>query len=297
MKSASLTHKLIKKMSYSAILMALSIILTRYASVYVLNWIRIGFGSIPIVIASLICGPLWGGLVGAGADVIGFFIQAPGPYFIGYTVDAALEGILPYCVMYLLKGRTKWQSVTALVLAGLMTALATSFVFMFTVYKKTEIPSWLRICIPFFFLLYFIAVFVIFFVFDKTKAFKRAPREERKVSLLDVYILCMVNECFISIGLLGIWNQILYQLNYVYSAFTQMLIFSINGLIRTIVIYLVINALLKADNSICLIPPSLKKGTPDKSAYVSSNDSDLGMKKEQSGDIGAQVDKENDKLS
>ena len=254
MNSAYNVHVLVKRMSYSAILLALSVVLTRFASVPLFGWLRLGFGSIPIVLSSLIVGPIWGCLVGAGADLLGSFLFPQGAYFFGYTIDAALQGVLPWVTMFLLKGRRKYQTGVAVTLAMLMTGMAAAFVLIFSQYRKNDIPTWLRICIPFFFLIYFVAIFLLFVSIEKSKRISSPAREDRKAGLIDIYMICMVNECIISIGILGIWNQMLYNIPYIYSSFTQMLIFSINGLIRTAIIFLVVNALLSADKSFSLIP-------------------------------------------
>ena len=71
--------------------------------------VRIGFSSIPIVLASLACGPIWGAIAGAGGDLIGAFAfpNGSGAYLYGYTIDQALLGIIPWVLMWLFKGHRK----------------------------------------------------------------------------------------------------------------------------------------------------------------------------------------------
>ncbi len=101
----------IMRMTIAALLMGLSILLSRTISFYValdgIPSIRIGFGAIPLVLASLICGPLWGTLAGAGADLIGAFAFPVGAYFYGYTIDSALEGLLPWLIMFVFRNKKK----------------------------------------------------------------------------------------------------------------------------------------------------------------------------------------------
>lgn len=91
------------RLALAAALMGLSIVLTRAGSVLIpiggVPVIRIGFGTLPIVLASLLCGPIWGGLAGAGSDLIGAFAFPLGSYFFGYTISAALQGILPWVLL------------------------------------------------------------------------------------------------------------------------------------------------------------------------------------------------------
>ncbi len=91
------------RLALAAALMGLSIVLTRAGSVLIpiggVPVIRIGFGTLPIVLVSLMCGPIWGGLAGAGSDLIGAFAFPLGSYFFGYTISAALQGILPWVLL------------------------------------------------------------------------------------------------------------------------------------------------------------------------------------------------------
>ena len=82
----------IKRMSYSALFIALSVILTRFLS-FEVGFFRVGFGSLPIIISSIVCGPIYGAITGIGADVIGAIFFPKGPYFYGYTIDAMIQGI------------------------------------------------------------------------------------------------------------------------------------------------------------------------------------------------------------
>jgi ECF transporter S component (folate family) len=85
----------IKQLVLSSMLIALSIILTRVLSIQLLPTVRYSFGKIPIFIAGILLGPVWGGLVGALSDIIGYMLNPMGPYFFGFSLSAALAGILP----------------------------------------------------------------------------------------------------------------------------------------------------------------------------------------------------------
>lgn len=82
-----------------ALLTALSIALTRFASVLLvlggLPTIRLSFGEIPIMLAGLLFGPVAGGTVGVAADLLGIAIMPPPNIFPGFTLSSALVGILP----------------------------------------------------------------------------------------------------------------------------------------------------------------------------------------------------------
>ncbi len=83
------------KLSLAALFMSLSIILTRYVSIYPVPSIRIGFGSLPIQLAGIFLGPIWGAAVGLIGDPLGFALNPVGTYHIGFTLSAILNGVIP----------------------------------------------------------------------------------------------------------------------------------------------------------------------------------------------------------
>lgn len=78
-----------------ALLAAISIILTRFLGFYLTNSVRISFGSIPIMLASLLLGPLAGGFTGAVADILGATLFSAFGYYPPLTIPPVIIGILP----------------------------------------------------------------------------------------------------------------------------------------------------------------------------------------------------------
>lgn len=90
-----------------ALLVATSIILTRFLSFYLpmfgTNAVRVGLGHIPILLTGILFGPIAGAMVGAVSDVLGTLLFSPFPYFPGFTASAALTGIIAGLMMMLLE--------------------------------------------------------------------------------------------------------------------------------------------------------------------------------------------------
>ncbi|MCD6310160.1 MAG: folate family ECF transporter S component [Candidatus Eremiobacteraeota bacterium] len=84
--------------------------------------VRVGIAGIPIVLSGLMFGPVAGGIVGALADIISFFLAPTGPYFPHFTMISALNGILP---PLLLLNRRPPFSLPALVYSIVITRLVT----------------------------------------------------------------------------------------------------------------------------------------------------------------------------
>lgn len=120
-----------REMVFSGMLIALSVVLTRFASIRIpiggIEGIRIGFGTLPIVVGGILFGPWVGGLVGALADIIGFSLSPMGPYLPHFTLTAALHGIIPGLFAFTLSFGSKekrmiWGIVLAQVLvSGMLT--------------------------------------------------------------------------------------------------------------------------------------------------------------------------------
>jgi len=93
------------KITNMGLLIALSIILTRFASLRIalggVEGIRIGLGGLPIILGGIIFGPLTGGIIGAFSDLLGYFINPMGAYMPCFTLTSALTGIIPALVLKL----------------------------------------------------------------------------------------------------------------------------------------------------------------------------------------------------
>ena len=74
-----------------ALLIALEIVLSRFLSISAWNT-KIGFAFVPVVIAALLLGPLYAGIVAAMADFLGAILFPSGAYFPGFTLTAFLMG-------------------------------------------------------------------------------------------------------------------------------------------------------------------------------------------------------------
>ena len=88
-----------RRLVYLGLLISLNIILVRIASIRLVlggvEFMRIGFGSFPVIFAGLLFGPKNGAIVGIVGDVIGFQLSPSGPYLPQFTAIAALTGLIP----------------------------------------------------------------------------------------------------------------------------------------------------------------------------------------------------------
>jgi ECF transporter S component (folate family) len=98
------------------LLIALSIILTRFLAIMPTPNIRISFGHLPIILAGLLFGPIAGGLAGFAADFIGTTLFSPFPWFAPLALTPIIMGTVPPLIGMLLKKRTNLPTFIAMIL-------------------------------------------------------------------------------------------------------------------------------------------------------------------------------------
>lgn len=120
----------LRRLTVAAFMSALSVVLTRFASVRIaiggVEGIRLGLGALPNIVAGILLGPLYGALSGAVADVAGFTISPMGGYLPHFTLTAALTGTIPGVVVLAFRRRRKEDP--SLVVLGLAVAAGTALV-------------------------------------------------------------------------------------------------------------------------------------------------------------------------
>jgi ECF transporter S component (folate family) len=82
-----------------ALLIALEIVLNRYGSINT-TWLKIGFSFLPMALCAMLFGPLWAAGAYAIADFTGYWLNPLGPYHPGFTVCAALMGLVYGLFLY-----------------------------------------------------------------------------------------------------------------------------------------------------------------------------------------------------
>lgn len=87
-------------MVQTALLIALEIILSRFCSITT-PIVRIGFAFLPLALIGMLHGPVYAGLAGAIADILGATFFPPiGGFFPGFTLTAFLTGIIYGLFLY-----------------------------------------------------------------------------------------------------------------------------------------------------------------------------------------------------
>lgn len=88
-----------RSIAITGLLIALSVILTRFASFRLaiggIEGIRVGIGSLPNMMAGILLGPWFGLMAGAFSDILGMVLSPMGSYMPHFTLTSALLGTIP----------------------------------------------------------------------------------------------------------------------------------------------------------------------------------------------------------
>lgn len=126
------------KMVLLGLMVALNVVLGRL-NIQLTQEVRVSvLGFLPVAIAGMLMGPVFGALTGAVGDVVNYllFTHAYGPYFPGYTLTALLSGLWYGRVLY--GKKLNWSS-AALAIAPviLIGEIGLNSLWVYIMYYKT----------------------------------------------------------------------------------------------------------------------------------------------------------------
>lgn len=91
--------KNVKNIVYLSMFVAMEVILSRFLSINT-PIVKFGFGFLPIAAASIMFGPISGGIAASMSDIIGSVLFPNGAYFPGLTLSAFLGGTIYGIMMH-----------------------------------------------------------------------------------------------------------------------------------------------------------------------------------------------------
>ena len=83
----------VRQLTVSALLIALDVVFTRVLAINT-QLMKIGLGFTAVALSAMLYGPYWAALTAALGDLIGALLFPTGAYFPGFTVTAALTGLI-----------------------------------------------------------------------------------------------------------------------------------------------------------------------------------------------------------
>ena len=148
----------LQKLALSALLLAFDVVFTR---VLALNTplVRMGFGFAAVALCAMLYGPAWTAVVAALGDLLGALLFPTGAYFPGFTLSAALTGLIFALCLY--RRQVRWANAF---LAAFLNCLLVTLVLntaMIVVFFKASLPVLLASRVPQFFIMTAVQTLVI----------------------------------------------------------------------------------------------------------------------------------------
>lgn len=231
----------VQKITLSALLLALTIILTRitpFQNFPLIPWIRISLGPALIIFSSILLGPLYGAIVGAGSDILGIVLF---PNSLGYAINPlftlvyGLLGVLPW-ILYILIKRIKNRFIpiiTFLVSSVLVYAALVIFIFLVpSIFANYSFETWHRILIVS--IAFVLMVGTIVSIFFINKFYQR--RYGEIFSPYKIAFVCLVSEILVMLFLNSLVKTITFEVNYWVIFFAQLVVFFIDVPLNTFVV-------------------------------------------------------------
>ena len=90
----------VRALATCGILAALAVALKFVASIDIGEYIRIGISDLPGMAVSVLFGPATGGIFWAVLDIVKYLVAPTGPFFPGFTISAAVNGVIFGLILY-----------------------------------------------------------------------------------------------------------------------------------------------------------------------------------------------------
>ena len=111
-----------RKLAITAMLITLDVLFTRLLAINT-PLMKIGFGFAAVAVAAMLYGPLWAMLSAALGDIVGALAFPVGAFFPGFTVTAAITGLIYGLCLYRHQGSTQRAVAAALLNCFFVTLL------------------------------------------------------------------------------------------------------------------------------------------------------------------------------
>ena len=128
-----------KMLATLSILVAMEVIIARFGTIRPTESIKISLDFIPIVIAAVLYGPAPAVIMSILADVLGAFLFPVGPFFPGFTLTAAVTGLIYGLLLH--KSQSMPRVVCAVVLQQLICSMVINTFWLHVLYGLPYLPT------------------------------------------------------------------------------------------------------------------------------------------------------------
>lgn len=239
----------IYKVSYSALFIALGLILSRIVSLpflFGLPFLKISLTNSVVMFSSLYLGPVCGLLVGGSIDILGALIMPQGGSFNPlFTIPALLTGLIPYYAYKLLNNKfdKKVPVSLAIVLFILSTIVSCIFIFNDSIYsesgkKSYEITLTMKILIPVLsYFLSFVYLLITKIIKDKFKDKRVSKYYNFNIVSSSVFITYFIFKIPVS----SLIKSLILNYNFLFVFVCQLLVGFIACFVHSAIIFIALN--------------------------------------------------------
>ena len=100
-----------KLIAIAGLLIALGTVLS-FFHIAISNVMEIRFTSFVFAVAGYVMGPVWGGVVGAATDILGWLVRPTGPFFPGFSISNVVTAVI-YALFFHKRKVALWRVVVA----------------------------------------------------------------------------------------------------------------------------------------------------------------------------------------
>ncbi len=133
----------VKRITTIGMLVAMEVVLSRFLSITIPPGpeylIKVGFSFLPVSVAAMLYGPVWGGVCYALGDIVGTLLFQPGSvYFPGFTFTAFVNGAVIGLFLYEKKIKAL-NSFLAAAVSQVVCSLGLNTLWLFVMYKTAVV--------------------------------------------------------------------------------------------------------------------------------------------------------------
>lgn len=122
----------------AGVLLAIQMLLSSFGVIQLGDSLKISLGHLALAPTAMLFGPVVAALQGALSDILGFLLKPTGPYFPGFTISAALGGLIYGCLLYKTE-RNLWQIVLARVIIVVFVNVCLNTLFLSMLYGPSQL--------------------------------------------------------------------------------------------------------------------------------------------------------------
>ena len=122
------------------ILLAIQMLLSSFGVFQLTESVKISLAHLAVAPTAMLFGPVAAGIQGALSDFLGYLLRPSGPYFPGFTLSAALLGVV-YGMLFFKTKHSLWQIILARVLVCVFVNICLNTVFLTMLYGPSRLAT------------------------------------------------------------------------------------------------------------------------------------------------------------